>query len=161
MFRPHTICSLLLPVLLLYLTACVKTAPPEEPVPIPTPIPAASNFAKIEIGWTQKQVWEAIGKPTDARNYIWPDDAAKSRIEALYKGEGTLFYTGKQGEEGPERFTVQRIIYNPEESGYTDKTAHPDGPQNPVKEKPAPKRPAKPKKRDKPDPKLDELLQGL
>ena len=120
--------------LVLCLSACQKNTSAEDA--IPTPIPPTSDFSKIGLGWSQKRVHDTIGSPTDTRNYITGKafipfyfGSDNARVEDLYKGEGRIIYAGGSG-IGSQGYTVFKIIYDPNESGYNDKQAFPDGPQN-------------------------------
>ncbi|WP_165312497.1 hypothetical protein [Vibrio ziniensis] len=87
-------------------------------------IPAKSKFAKVKVGMTMGEVNSLIGNPTDSTTYItgksfipfyFGNDAA--RIEALYKGEGRIIYTG--GNAFGRKYRVYKIAYNPSEPGFT------------------------------------------
>lgn len=87
-------------------------------------IPADSIFSKVKVGMSMAQVYDTIGDPTDTTSYItgksfipfyFGSDAA--RVEALYKGEGRIVFTGGTG-FGARVFKVYQIRYNPNEPGY-------------------------------------------
>ena len=87
-------------------------------------IPAESKFAKVKVGMSMGQVYDTIGQPTDTLSYItgksfipfyFGSDAA--RVEALYKGEGRIVFTGGTG-FGARVFKVYKVTYNPSEPGY-------------------------------------------
>lgn len=107
-------------------TACKKnTAAPADEA-IPTPIPPTSIFSKISVGWSMSRVHDTIGKPTDTRHYITGKNwipmyfgSDRVRLEDLYKGEGRVIYAGGAG-MGNQGYTVFKIIYDPNESGYND-----------------------------------------
>ncbi len=156
--------AFLLVALVCGLTACQKSNPtPEEA--IPTPIPATSKFAKIQLGWSLKRVQDTIGEPTEMRDYATGKafipfyfGSDSYRMEGLYKGEGRIIYAGGAGISA-QGFTVHKIIYDANESGYNDKKMNPDGPQNvaPVEAEtpPPPAKPAKKKAAPKPAVKKD------
>ena len=147
-FPRLTVC-LALVCLVFALGACAKESSSEEA--IPNPIPAKSKFAKIQLGWSMQRVHDTIGKPTDTRSYTTGKafipfyfGSDNARVEDLYKAEGRVIYSGGAG-VGNQGFTVLKIIYDPEESGYNDKTANPNGPQKaePAKKTKKKKAPAK------------------
>lgn len=112
--------------LLLTLAAC-KASSPEDDAAIPYPIPAKSKFAQIQLGWSHKRVHDTIGEPMDTREYTTGKafipfyfGSDMGRIEDLYKGEGRIIYSGGSGVNS-QGFTVLKIIYDPNESGYNDK----------------------------------------
>lgn len=130
--------------LCLALCACKKDSAESE-APIPYPVPVSSPFAKIQPGWTMKQVRETIGNPTDTRTYTtgmasyvpFLSGDSDYRAEDFYKGQGRIVYAGSS-DMGLQSYGVLRILYNEEESGYADKVAYPDGPHNKPKPAPAP-----------------------
>jgi hypothetical protein len=86
--------------------------------------PPTSLFSKVALGMSAKQVTDLIGQPTDQKFYqtgkVWipfyhGTDAA--RLEYHYKGEGIITLTGGTG-MGGGAWTVYRVIYDPNESGY-------------------------------------------
>ena len=109
--------------MLCWMVGCKTTEPQKAGGIIGGPIPADSLFAKIEIGMPMKQVFDLIGSPTDTQSYVtgkawmpyyFGSDAA--RIEARYKGQGRITFTGGTG--FGRVYKVYRIIYDPKESGY-------------------------------------------
>ncbi|MEE9346068.1 MAG: hypothetical protein V3U88_10730 [Methylococcales bacterium] len=90
-------------------------------------IPAGSPFSKIDIGMPMGQVNDIIGSPSDQSSYAtgkafipfyYGSDTA--RIEAYYKGQGRITFTGGSG-FGGKSYKVYRIIYDPNENGYNEK----------------------------------------
>lgn len=158
--RTASVCSRLAAVFCLTLALCAcQQGYSESEAPIPYPIPSSSPFARVQPGWTMKQVRETIGNPTDTRTYTtgmasyvpFLSGDSDYRAEDFYKGQGYIVYAGNS-EMGLQSYGVLRIIYNDEESGHADKVAYPDGPHNRPKPEPAPasrptatakKRPAK------------------
>lgn len=127
MFRNHrSFASLLaIGVMLLSLMACKSSSPKLEDA-IPNPIPESSKFSKIALGWSMGRVHDTIGMPNDTRNYMTGKafipmyfGSDRARMEDLYKGEGRIIYAGGTG-LGNQGFTVFKIIYDPNESGYND-----------------------------------------
>ena len=89
-------------------------------------IPASNPFSRIQIGMSQKQVHDILGQPTDSGNYTtgkmfipfyFGNDMM--RFEDLYKGMGTITYTGAG--IGGVNLHVYSVIYDPTEDGYADK----------------------------------------
>jgi hypothetical protein len=104
------------------------TASMEKHDAIPYTIPSSSLFSKISLGWSQARVHDTIGKPTDSRGYVTGKNwipmyfgSDRYRFEDLYKGEGRIIYSGGAGMSS-QGYTVLKIIYDPNESGYNDKT---------------------------------------
>lgn len=124
--KPNVLLKLLCFLLLVtFLGACSSQLTPEEA--IPNPIPQNSKFAKIQLGWSINRVHDTIGKPTDSHAYstgkAWIPfyfGSDYARVEDIYKGEGRIVYTGGTG-FGARSWTVYKIIYNKNESGYNDK----------------------------------------
>lgn len=99
-------------------------------------IPANSPFAKINVGMTQRQVYELIGKPKSTIRYrtgksffpfyaFFGSDGYRSRD--YYEGAGQITFTGGcifTGVPGK----IYRIIYDPAEDGYVDAPKE-EGPQ--------------------------------
>ncbi len=90
-------------------------------------IPAGSPFSKVDIGMPMGQVNDLIGSPSDQSSYAtgkafipfyYGGDTA--RIEAFYKGQGRITFTGGSG-FGGKSYKVYRIIYDPNENGYNEK----------------------------------------
>ena len=127
MFKTQRILvGLLMLALALMLGAC-GSKPLDRAEAIPNPIPAKSKFAKIDLGWSMQRVHDTIGKPTDTRSYTtgkawipgyFGSDSA--RMEDLYKKQGRIIYSGGTG-LGNDGWTVLKIIYDANESGYNDK----------------------------------------
>jgi outer membrane protein assembly factor BamE (lipoprotein component of BamABCDE complex) len=88
--------------------------------------PAAnSQFKKLQIGMSMKQVTDLIGQPTDQGNYVtgkawipfyFGDDA--HRIEAVYKGQGRLIFAGGSVYGTMSGGTLIWIIHNANEGSY-------------------------------------------
>ncbi len=84
-------------------------------------IPPDSPFAKISIGMSMQHVFDLIGRPTDIKYFMtgksfipFYHGSDSVRAEALYKGLGRIIFTGRSAK------TVYRIVYDPNESGYSD-----------------------------------------
>lgn len=89
-------------------------------------IPADSPLAKVRLGMSQGQVHDLIGHPTDTATYstgkqwipfYFGNDAA--RLEELYKGLGTITFTGAG--IGGVNYKVHRVVYDPNEDGYPNR----------------------------------------
>lgn len=85
--------------------------------------PAGSPFSKLKIGMSSNRVIDLIGAPTDQRSYItgkaWIPfyfGRDRSRMEYRYKGNGVITFSGGGGFSSV--YTIYRVIYNPDESGY-------------------------------------------
>ena len=82
-----------------------------------------SKFAKLQIGMPMKQVFDLIGQPTDTDAHITGKvfipfyfGGDTSQVEAFYKGEGHLTFTGAHFAGAPNR--LSEIHVNPAETGY-------------------------------------------
>jgi hypothetical protein len=82
--------------------------------------PHGSLFKKISIGMSMRHVTDLIGPPSDTKQYMTGKNfipfymgTDTVRLEAIYKGEGRITFTGR-----PLR--VYQIINNPNESGYNE-----------------------------------------
>ena len=87
-----------------------------------TPAPRG-KFAKLQIGMPMKQVFDLIGQPTDTDAHITGKvfipfyfGGDTSQVEAFYKGEGHLTFTGAHFAGAPNR--LSEIHVNPAETGY-------------------------------------------
>lgn len=82
-----------------------------------------SKFARIRLGMRQREVEDLIGRPTNEDSHITGKSfipfyfgGDTHRIEAIYRGEGTLTYSPQHF--AGEANTLIRIIYDPHEQGY-------------------------------------------
>jgi hypothetical protein len=89
--------------------------PPEEYA-----APPGTLFKKIAKGMSYQHVTDLIGPPNDTKEYMTGKNfipfymgTDNVRLEAIYKGQGRITFTGR-----PLR--VYRIIDNPNESGYNE-----------------------------------------
>ena len=87
-----------------------------------TPAPG-SNFTRLEIGMSMRQVTDLIGGPTDMGSYVtgkaWIPfyyGSDRYRYEMLYRGQGRLIFAG--GHMGDPSGHLISIIHNAQESGY-------------------------------------------
>ena len=90
-------------------------------------IPPNSPFSKIKIGMPMGQVNDLIGQPNDQTNYATGKTfipfyfgSDSSRIEAYYKGQGRITFTGGSG-FGARSYKVYRIVYDASENGYNER----------------------------------------
>lgn len=82
-----------------------------------------SNFPKLEIGMSMKEVWDKVGHPTDqagrttAKAYIpfW-GGAGLAEYTHYYKGRGRLIFSSSQG--STTNLTLIGIEHDAKESGY-------------------------------------------
>lgn len=86
------------------------------------PIPPDSPLAKIELGMDMKQVFDAIGVPTDTASHVTGKSfiplyigGDTSRSVSLYKGQGRVVFSRKSAFGSDLR--VIKIEYDPNESG--------------------------------------------
>ena len=86
-------------------------------------IPAGSPFSKLKIGMSLQQVHDTIGEPTDRHNYTtgkafipYYFGSDTSRLEELYKAQGSLTFTGSG--IGGTNFKLYKIVYDASETGY-------------------------------------------
>jgi hypothetical protein len=82
--------------------------------------PPGSLFKKISKGMSMQHVTNLIGPPNDTKEYITGKNfipfymgTDNVRLEAIYKGQGRITFTGR-----PLR--VYLIVNNPNESGYNE-----------------------------------------
>jgi uncharacterized Zn finger protein (UPF0148 family) len=82
--------------------------------------PRGGLFRRISIGMSMRHVTDLIGPPSDTKQYMTGKNfipfymgTDTVRLEAIYKGEGRITFTGR-----PLR--VYQIINNPNESGYNE-----------------------------------------
>jgi outer membrane protein assembly factor BamE (lipoprotein component of BamABCDE complex) len=87
-----------------------------------TPAPG-SNFTRLKIGMSMRQVTDLIGGPTDMGSYVtgkaWIPfyyGSDRYRYEMLYRGQGRLIFAG--GHMGDPSGHLISIIHNARESGY-------------------------------------------
>lgn len=85
--------------------------------------PAGSPFSKLKVDMSSKEVLDLIGPPTDQKSYMtgkaWIPfyyGSDRYRMEYRYKHQGVITFAGGSGFSGA--FTVYRVIYDPQESGY-------------------------------------------
>jgi hypothetical protein len=81
-------------------------------------VPPGTLFKKISRGMSMQHVIDLIGPPTDTKQYMTGKNfipfymgTDTVRLEALYKGQGRITFTGR-----PLR--VYLIVNDPNESGY-------------------------------------------
>jgi len=89
-------------------------------------IPADSPLAKVKIGMSEGRLYDLLGQPTEAKNYLtgksWipfyfgPDTHRK---EVLYKGLGRITLK-PNGALGTGVYKVFKVTYDPSEDGYAD-----------------------------------------
>jgi hypothetical protein len=82
--------------------------------------PHESLFKKIAIGMSMRHVTDLIGPPSDTKQYMTGKNfipfymgTDTVRLEAIYRGEGRITFTGR-----PLR--VYQIVNNPNEGGYNE-----------------------------------------
>jgi outer membrane protein assembly factor BamE (lipoprotein component of BamABCDE complex) len=82
-----------------------------------------SNFTRLEIGMSMRQVTDLIGGPTDMGSYVtgkaWIPfyyGSDRYRYEMLYRGQDRLIFAG--GHMGDPSGHLISIIHNIQESGY-------------------------------------------
>ena len=82
--------------------------------------PHGSLFKKISVGMSMRHVTDLIGPPSDTKQYMTGKNfipfymgTDTVRLEAIYRGEGRITFTGR-----PLR--VYQIINNPNEAGYNE-----------------------------------------
>jgi hypothetical protein len=82
--------------------------------------PPGTLFKRITKGMSFRHVTDLIGPPSDTKEYMTGKNfipfymgTDTVRLEAIYKGQGRITFTGR-----PLR--VYRIIDNPNESGYNE-----------------------------------------
>jgi hypothetical protein len=85
--------------------------------------PEGSLFARLEIGMTPSEVRSLVGSENETNEFFtWKRfipfyiGADGYRLEAFYKGQGSLIYTG--GGYGDRTGRLIAIKYNPEATGY-------------------------------------------
>jgi len=85
--------------------------------------PEGSPFAKLEIGMTPSEVRSLVGSENETNEFFtWKRfipfyiGADGYRLEAFYKGQGSLVYTGGGYSDRTGRLIA--IKYNPEATGY-------------------------------------------
>jgi hypothetical protein len=82
--------------------------------------PPGTLFKKIAKGMSYRHVTDLIGPPSDTKEYMTGKNfipfymgTDTVRLEAIYKGQGRITFTGRP-------LKVYRIIDNPNESGYNE-----------------------------------------
>jgi hypothetical protein len=82
-----------------------------------------SQFVRLEIGMSMRQVTDMIGRPNDMGSYVtgkaWIPfyyGSDRYRYEMLYRGQGRLIFAG--GHMGDPSAHLISIIHNAQESGY-------------------------------------------
>jgi hypothetical protein len=82
-----------------------------------------SQFVRLEIGMSMRQVTDLIGRPNDMGAYVtgkaWIPfyfGSDRQRYEMVYKGQGRLIFAG--GNVGDPSAHLISIIHNAQESGY-------------------------------------------
>ena len=83
-------------------------------------IPPSSNFSKISVGMSHRQVQDLIGTSTDMKAFPTPKS-----FNPLYFGSDTVhmlyLYKGEGSIEVDHDDMVVEITYDPSESGYNKK----------------------------------------
>ncbi len=82
-----------------------------------------SQFARLQIGMSMRQVTDLIGRPNDMGAYVtgkaWIPfyfGSDRQRYELVYKSQGRLIFAG--GNVGDPSAHLISIIHNAQESGY-------------------------------------------
>jgi hypothetical protein len=96
-----------------------QQAPPAEKI---RPAPAGTPLAKVQVGMTQGDVENAVGRPNDQKAYVtgkafipWYFGADRTRVAWYYKGQGRVIFQEAGGFTSHP--TVVRVEYDPSEPG--------------------------------------------
>jgi hypothetical protein len=84
---------------------------------------SGSQFVRLQIGMSMRQVTDLIGRPNDMGSYVtgkaWIPfyyGSDRYRYELLYRGQGRLIFAGSN--VGDPSAHLISIIHNAQESGY-------------------------------------------
>jgi hypothetical protein len=106
------------------LVACARSdSAPRDSARTVMPPPPSSPLSKVQVGMSQQEVENLLGRPTDENEYVTgkafipfyfgPD---RTRVGYFYRGMGRVVFAGGKGFS--RNWHVERVEYDPNETGH-------------------------------------------